>query len=386
MGDVGKEALNGRGKERGGRSTGGRREDEVPPPASPAAPPGGRADLRRRLAVGLGLAIGVYLLLAFYGDLQKLPGELGSFPWHTLPLVLGLTLLNYGGRWIKWHWYLGLVGSPLRWYDSGRIFGAGMTMVMTPGKVGEFLKSYMVKQVAGTPMAVTSPIIVAERLTDGLALVVLASVGLWSFPDPRLRAAAMAVVAGLVAIVVIVQSRPLATRLLHLAERLPLIRRFAHSFESFYESSYTLLKPRNLLPAVAIGVLSWTAEGLAYYVVLRGFGTPGGWENVLHAVFIFSSSTIAGAVVATPGGLGATEASLVALSQRLLALGRTPATAAALVVRFATLWFGVGIGLACLLRWPDLLAGAPAAAEETEARALGAGPEHRGAGAHGRDG
>ncbi len=334
-------------------------------------PRAGRAALRRRFAAGLGLALGVYLLLALYGDLQQLPGELQTFPWRLLPLVLGLTLVNYGGRWLKWHWYLGLVGSPLSWYDSGRIFGAGMTMVMTPGKVGEFLKSYMVKQVAGTPMAVTSPIIVAERLTDGLALVVLASVGLWGFPDGRLRTAALAVLVGLVAVIAVVQSRPLAMWLLHLAERLPLVARFAHSFEDFYESSYTLLKPRNLLPAVALGVVSWTCEGLAYYVVLRGFGMPGGWEYVLHAVFIFSISTIVGAVLATPGGLGATEASLVALSQRLLGLARTPATAAAFVIRFATLWFGVGIGLLCLLRWPDLLAGAPAA---EQAAAAPAGP------------
>jgi len=68
-------------------------------------------------------------------------------------------------------------------------------------------------------------------------------------------------------------------------------------------------------------------------------------------------STVLGALAATPGGLGATEASLVALSQRLLGVAAAPATAAALLVRFATLWFGVAIGLVSLARWQGLLVG-----------------------------
>jgi uncharacterized membrane protein YbhN (UPF0104 family) len=79
----------------------------------------------------------------------------------------------------------------------------------------------------------------------------------------------------------------------------------------------------------------------------------------LIAVFIFSISSIVGAVVATPGGLGGTEGSLVALSEQLLGMARTSASAAALLVRFATLWFGVLLGVISLLLWPQLLTGRP---------------------------
>jgi uncharacterized protein (TIRG00374 family) len=347
-------------------------------PTTGAPGPAGRpAGLGRRLASGLVLALAVYLALALYGDLRQLPAELRRFPWQVLPLVLALTLVNYVGRWVKWHWYLGLVDARLSWRDSGRIFGAGMTMVLTPGKVGEFLKCYMVRQVAGTPMAVTAPIVVAERLSDGFALLALAAVGLWSFPEPGLRLAALGVLGGLLAVLVVVHFRPLALRLLALAERLPVVGRFAESFEALYLSSTVLLSPRNLLIAVLIGIVSWTGEGLAYYVVLLGFGVPPGLTEALHAVFIFSVSTIVGAVVATPGGLGATEASLVALSRRAYGLDRTTATAAAMVIRFCTLWFGVAIGLACLLRWPELLTGLPDTAGDAE---IALGPPAAGTG------
>ena len=49
--------------------------------------------------------------------------------------------------------WLVLVGVRIRRRDSSRIFGVGSLMVMTPGKVGELLKAYMVKNVTGTRQA-----------------------------------------------------------------------------------------------------------------------------------------------------------------------------------------------------------------------------------------
>jgi hypothetical protein len=60
-------------------------------------------------------------------------------------------------------------------------------------------------------------------------------------------------------------------------------------------------------------------------------------------------------MVATPGGLAGTEAALVTLSMNLLGLSKPAATAGAFVVRFATLWFGVGLGLVCFALWSHLL-------------------------------
>ena len=76
---------------------------------------------------------------------------------------------------------------------------------------------------------------------------------------------------------------------------------------------------------MGIGLVSWACEGLAYFVVLRGVGAPNDARTALAAVFIFSISTVVGAVVATPGGLGGTEGALVTLAMRVLHLGLAPA-------------------------------------------------------------
>jgi glycosyltransferase 2 family protein len=316
------------------------------------------ADLTRKLIYSLVFALLVYIALALWSDWNELTAALLDFPWQWLPLVVALTLVNYAGRLLKWQWYLGLLGVPLGRSDSARIFGVGMLMVMTPGKAGEFLKSYMVKNVSGTPMSVTAPAVLAERVTDGLAMLVLASVGLFAFPYATARWVAAIAFTGLLAILVIVQIRPLALWFLALGRRLPVIKRFAGHLFTFYESSYLIFRPRNLLIALAIGLVSWSAEGLAYYLVVVGFGAQPGAETVLISIFIFCISTVIGAVFAMPGGLGGVEGSLLFLSTSLLGLSRASATASALLIRFCTLWLGVGIGVVSFLLWPSLLAGA----------------------------
>ena len=322
-------------------------------------------DLRRKLFYSLALALILYVAFALWSDFNDLRAALQDFPWLWLIPVIALTLFNYSARLLRWHWMLrGLLHVPIRLYDTMRIFGVGMLMVMTPGKAGELLKSYMIKNVTGTAMSVTAPTIVTERLIDGAAMLLLAGVGLFTYPDRTAQLVAAAVLAVFVAGVVVVQYRPLALWFLGLGERTPGVKKFAHHLHAFYESTYILFGLRNLLLLLVIGMACWAAEGMAYGIVLIGFGAPATPATVFTAVFIFNISTVIGAVLALPGGLGGVEGSMIFWSRRLLGLTSAAATAAALLTRFCTLWMGVGLGVVSFLLWPNLLAGAESARAE----------------------
>ena len=314
---------------------------------------------RRRLGVqflwSVLLALLVYIGLIIYGDWRQLSALLADFPWRWLPPTLGLTLVNFSVRLLKWHWYLRLIRTPISFGQSARIYGISFLMMMTPGKVGEFVRAFMVRNVSGAPFSVVAPVVLAERMTDGLAMILLAGLGLLAIDEGSMRLAAAAALLVIAGIIIAIQIRPLALWCLALGHRLPLINRFADKLAAFYESSYFLLQPKYLLTSVLIGLVSWTSQGLGFYLVLLGFGVDAGVDTMLTAVSAFNMSTVVGAVVATPGGLGGVESSLAALSIQLLDLSRPAAAAAALVIRFATLWFGVAIGLVSLALWPHLL-------------------------------
>lgn len=308
-------------------------------------------DLRRKLLWSLLFGLLVGFGLALYGDLGRLSQRLTHFRWGYAPLILALTLLNYGLRFVKWHYYLRVIGSPLPLRPSLNIFVAGLAMVMTPGKAGELLKSYLLKQANNTPLAVSAPLVLVERLTDGLAMFLLAAVGVFAF---RHETALLWLTAGIalamISFVLLSRSRRLAAWGMALWARLPWVGGAAPHLRQAYDSTYELLGLRNLALAVGLGFISWGGECLALYFTLIALDLPASLTLFLAATFTLAVSTLIGAISFLPGGLGATDITLTGLLERLLSISTDLAVVATLIIRFATLWFGVGIGLIVLLR------------------------------------
>lgn len=323
----------------------------------------------RRLLQGLVFGLLVYILLILVGDIRQIGEEVRQFRWSLFPAVLALTLSNYILRFFKWHYYLKVVGvERISLVESARLFVAGFPLAVTPGKVGEALKAVWLKQVTGLPVGRGVAVVLAERISDGLAVLLLSTLGVIAYPQ-YWRAFAV-VLAALISILVISQIRPLALAILSFSARLPLIHRFTEPLQEFYEGSYSLFKPSTTLIAVSIGFVSWLGEGIGMYLILIGLGVPAGWENASLAVFTLSFSTVIGAASALPGGLGAAEASITAMLSLLVGMSREAASTATLLIRFATLWFGVFLGLSVWLISKNFLglADTPAATKDVDER------------------
>jgi len=227
---------------------------------------------------------------------------------------------------------------------SALVFFSGLSMSVTPGKVGELLKSFLLKQVSGTPVAVSAPVVVGERLTDLMSLLVLSVFGVAGSGYGWDILAAAAVLCGLV-IVLALWGRA-GEAAFRLAAKLPFVRLRRESFLEMQRTLLTLVGWRCLAVGTLISVAAWFAECAAFWLVLSGAGVE---LPMASAVFVYSLGTIAGAVTMLPGGLIATEASMVfVLVEVFHQATRSAAVTAVLVVRFCTLWFAVLVGLAAL--------------------------------------
>jgi uncharacterized protein (TIRG00374 family) len=298
----------------------------------------------RRLIPGLIFGFLVFLGLILAGDIRQVSTRVRDFRWVYFPLVLLLTLFNYILRFFKWHYYLGQVGvKDFSLLSSARLFLAGFPLAVTPGKVGEALKAVWLERETDLPMSKGIAVILAERISDGLGVLALSTLGVIAYP--RYWPAFAVVLGGLILIIILSQIRPAALWLLDQGARLPLIQRLSESLREFYEGSFLLFRPGPLLVAVGLGTISWLGEGIGMYFILRGLDVSGGWQTLSIAVFVLAFSTVIGAISALPGGLGAAEASIAGMLVLLLDLNRDTAAAATLLIRFATLWFAVALGL-----------------------------------------
>jgi uncharacterized protein (TIRG00374 family) len=310
------------------------------------------AEVERRSRVpwrGLLLAVGLgFLVVAGLGlvaDVGELGAALERFGFWALAAALALAFSNYLMRFLKWQYYLGLLRIKVGLGHSFCIFIAGFLMSVTPAKVGEVLRSVLLAESHGIPVERTAPIVIADRLSDLLALVLLMAAGAATFSQgwPILIAAL-----GLCLMVVLaVQIPSFGNWLIAIAKKLPVIRRGGDRLAGAYESLRVVGSAKVLVLPILLSVVGWFFECLAFYVIIRGF--PSGSADLFTATFVYSLATVAGAVAMLPGGLGLTEASMAGLLVALPSgLSTAEAAAATVLIRLATLWFAVILGLAAL--------------------------------------
>lgn len=300
-------------------------------------------NFKKRLYLTIAFSAALYLGWCVWTGWEKIVSAFALFKWWVLPLCLALAFGNYAVRFVKWHYYLTIIEVPLRRLASFQVFLAGFVMSATPGKFGEVFKSYLVKEINGVPISRTAPIVLAERLTDFIAFLLMALLGVTLLPGGWIVFSVSIV--GVAAILILVSWKSAAERLISYLGKLPFFHQHIDKIRTAYESAYRLIAPRPLLLATTISLGSWFLECLAFYLVLWGFGNP---LPLVSATFIYAFGTIMGALLMTPGGIGPTEGTIGGL---LILLFHTPqaiAASATLIIRICTLWFAVLVGLLVL--------------------------------------
>ena len=308
--------------------------------------------LTGRIVSGLVFAVLVFVGLAVFADLQDLLDTLHLFEVTALVPALFLAFGNYVIRFLRWDAYLKVIGVSRRVSksESFAIFFAGMVMSITPGKVGELLKSVLLRQRRDIPVSETAPVVVTERLTDFVAVLLLCFIGAFS-ADYGIEVVLVGGILSVIALVVCSSER-LANQVFRLLERLPFVQKVVPALRQSYQNMNLLVRPRPLVQGLLYAVIAWWLECVALFVILSGF--PELSPTLGHCVFIYAFATLAGAVTMLPGGLVFTEGSMIVLLTAIVPFmvteDVTVATAATVVVRFCTLWFAVALGL-CAMGW-----------------------------------
>ncbi len=303
------------------------------------------------------LAVFVYAGIALASDVRSLREHLARFEWWTLAAALALAGGNYALRFGKWQYYLRRLGigatvgggtegeafTPIPVLESLSIFIAGFAMSLTPGKAGEVFRSALLASARGTPVARSAPIVVADRVTDLLALVGLIAAGTLYFPDYRWIAwTALAMVA---TVMLFVFSTAATEGLFRLITRFGPGRAIEPKLRQAWDALRRVMTPSALLATTLVSALAWALECLALWLILSGLGHG---TSIALASFVYGTATIAGAIAMLPGGLGGTELAMRTMLTRLGGVAVAPAAAATLLVRLATLWFAVGLGFIAL--------------------------------------
>lgn len=318
-------------------------------PSNELSEPSVPAGLLRKALPVVFAAIMVYGAVVAWADFHTLRVEVQQLSLRRVTLALTLVSLSFGVRFLRWRGYLRALQVRLSEWDSALIFLSGLGMSITPGKAGELLKSLQLRQLAGTPIAASIPVVAAERITDAMALLLLGAIG---FRANRYGIVLLLLVVVFeVALAFLLGSRAVGRWAIDRATRLRVLARQRERLVTAHESLLHVCKPARLFPALAWALVAWTLHALCLLTIANGFS--GVSLPFTTALCIDAAPLLAGAFAMLPGGLGVTDASMVG---GLLAYGQgaiTPASATAitLAVRIVTLWWAVALGFSALAIW-----------------------------------
>lgn len=303
--------------------------------------------LVRKLVPPLLLAVLAYSALLLYGDAAGVSEAARRLPTGTILLGFALSLASFGLRAVRWHFYLILSSIRVPLGPSLLIFLTGLGMSITPGKVGELLKSLLLKEGWDVPVARSAPIVVAERLMDLAALLMLGAAGAVGRQNPAIGV--LVVVAGTTGFFVLGKSRRLGLFLIDLVTKIRFVARFRDKLLTAHASLYEFWGVLPFLGAIVLSLAAWSLQALILVVFGADMG-PGGIA-VADSLVAYSAPLLAGTLALLPGGLVLTEASMAGTLQGLSGLSATEATTLTILVRVATFWLAVAIGFPALAFW-----------------------------------
>lgn len=288
------------------------------------------------------VSVALYAIFVIFSDISLLVEKFQNFNFLFLIPAFALVLLSYFVRGFRWDFFLKTLGIEISLKESLSLFFAGLGLSITPGKVGEVIKSHFLKKDHDHSYTKTAPIIFVERYYDLVGLLIISIIGIWFIDIDRTMV--FVTLAIIVSALVISQQKKIVKKILEKFESISFLSKFAVKLQETFETIHVLLKPRLYAKSIGFSVTGWLIESLAVFLIFLGFEIDLSLPTV---ILIFAISSIIGGISMIPGGIGLTEGGMVGLLL-LEGIDYTSAISVVILVRIVTLWFSVAIGLIVL--------------------------------------
>ena len=308
-------------------------------------------NLINKIIVVVIIIIAIYAIFLIYSDLNLVKDHLGKFKIEFLPQIIALVVLGWFVLFYRWILLLKKSNIEIPKLSNFYILMSGFALSIVPGKIGELIKSQLLKTKYNIPRTKTAPIIVVEQLNNLLGIITVSCIGLGImglFDIEFFEISNYVIITAtimLVLILIIVNSKRIFRKIFLKVSRFRFISKYELSVDSSYDILKNSLSGKFMIVTIMLSSLFWIIEGLIVYSVLLAFDI----ESLVFMTTIttYTSSILLGFISFLPMGIGVTEGTLTGF---LSLQGIEISLAATIVVfiRIFTRWLGVGIGFVFL--------------------------------------
>jgi len=250
-------------------------------------------------------------------------------------------------RWIEMLRYLG-IKIPLS--KNIVIYFTGYAFSLTPGKIGEGIRSKYLKDSFNISLEKTFPTVFSERYYDviGVIFIIFVTQGLTTNHNILIYLSIIFLV-----LLYFIAKKKNAEKILIPLTKYAKFNKISKKLLESVDSLEILLKPKIFLISTVFTLVSWTFEAIGAYFVFQSFEIDLG---VLSASFLYVLTSFIGAASFLPGGVGGTEGSLLGLLL-LKGFSYDDILAPVIMIRFFALWYVIMIGIVFTLIYREIKEG-----------------------------
>ena len=289
-------------------------------------------------------AVSIYSGFLIFSDINLVYDKLMSFDLRFLPLILLTIFSSWMILFVRWHIILKNSNIHIPFKNNLLIYLAGFTLSISPVKSGELIKSILLKNQFNVKRTISAQLIINERFYDIIGKITLALIGI-TFLGFEYLPVLFVVLALSFLVIFILYSKSNFGHVLRLFNKIRFLKKISFSLENSQNIIRTSLNRKTVILSSSLTVIFRFVEAIGIYLVFLSLGIN--IINYFELAAMYSMSIILGSISMLPGGLGVTEGSFAGLIT-LHGLEFSTALVIAIIIRFFTLWYAVGIGFFAL--------------------------------------
>ena len=287
--------------------------------------------------------VGLYATFLIASDINTIADKISSFKIEFLPIIIILVTCSWFVLFTRWHLLLMNSKIFIPKKNSFIIYLSGIALTIIPGKVGELVKSQLLKTKFGIPRSKTVPIVILEQFYTLIGLIVISFFGIWYFELGTYVIGFFTAV--LVFSFILISSKRIFNKLMVILKKRKITSKFVEPLSLSYDTIRKSVRGPIVFYATALTSIFWLLEAVIVYFVLLSFGVDD--IEFLMVIPTYATSIMLGFLSFLPMGLGVVEGSLASFFS-LQGIEVSLSLTLVIIIRVFTRWYGVAVGFVAL--------------------------------------
>jgi uncharacterized protein (TIRG00374 family) len=225
-------------------------------------------------------------------------------------LLLAIILWVSGSliRTVRWHYLLSEFDNRIPFKKNFKYYLAGFSFVISPGRMGEIVRSPYIKRDYGISISKTSSIVFLERFYDLLGLTLILCIGLIMVEFTMTVLLVPAII--IIFAVLVLKNKNKMLKMLKLMSKIKMFKKLDSNVEEVYDSVQKLMKKKLFIFGFSISICTKLLHTVAVYFLITGLGAVISFQEIM---VIFPASLFIAAISFIPAGIGILEGGMIGL-------------------------------------------------------------------------